>query len=85
MAFGAVIDFTGGRIGLHVHGFARSRFQLDTTAAPSIGVPSENLRFGWSVIVHVVPPDDGVADAARSGTTFPPAASWNSCPKIEFI
>ena len=69
---------TGGRIGLHVHGFARSRVQLATTAAPLSGVPSENLRFGCSVIVHVLPPADGVADAARSGITFPPAASWNS-------
>ena len=78
VAFGAVIDFTGGRSGLQVHGLARSRVQLATTAAPFSGVPSENLRFGWSVIVHVLPPADGVADAARSGITFPPAASWNS-------
>ena len=85
VALGAVIDFTGGRIGLHVHGLARSRFQLATTAAASSGVPSENLRFGCSMIVHVLPPADGVAEAARSGITFPPAASWNSCPKIEFI
>ena len=85
VASGAVIDLTGGRTGLHVHGAARSRFQLATTAAPSSGVPSENFRFGRIAIVQVLPPSEGVADVARSAISFPPSAIWNSCPKIEFI
>ena len=59
-SFGAVIDLIGGRIGLHVHVAASSRFQLYTTASALNGIPSENLTPERSVIVTTVPPPENL-------------------------
>ena len=58
---------------------ALSRAQLNSTAAASYGVPSENFTPGRSVSVHTVCAEFGVSDWPIFGVTAPvPAPSVNS-------